>query len=239
MRDIKGLKCLITGASRGIGLEISKKLCKEGAQLCLCASKMESCDDVRNLFDESKTHFLSGNLRDVNTPAALVEEAAKIMNGIDVVINNAGKAFAKSVEQTPAQEWDELMELNARAPYLICKASLKHLKKSKCPVIINISSVVGRLGYENQSAYSASKHALTGFTKALSREVQKDGIRVHIISPGGVATEMVLGTRPDLDENVLIKPAEIANIVWFLIANDGNAVIDEVNVRRKASTPFT
>ncbi len=238
MRDIKGLKCLVTGASRGIGLEIAKKLHKEGARLCLCASKPDSFDDVRQFFDPAKTHFLYGNLRDVDVPAAIVENAANKMNGIDVVINNAGKAFAKSVEQTLPGDWDELMELNARAPYLICRQSLKHLVKSDYPVIINISSVVGRIGYENQAAYSASKHALAGFSKALAREVQKDGIRVHMISPGGVATEMVLGTRPDLDENVLIKPSEIADMVWFLIASDGNAVIDEINVRRKASTPF-
>jgi NAD(P)-dependent dehydrogenase (short-subunit alcohol dehydrogenase family) len=238
MRKIEGLKCIITGASRGIGLEIAKKLHEEGAILCLCASGPESFKKVKSGFDTSRTWFLHGNLRQTPVPAEFVKKAADAMGGIDVVINNAGKAFAKPTEETMAEEWDELMELNARAPFLMCRESLVHLRKSEHPVIVNISSVVGRIGYENQSAYSASKHALSGYTKALARELQNDGIRVHLVSPGGVATEMVLGTRPDLDEDVLIKPSEIADIVWFLIASDGNATIDEINVRRNASKPF-
>ncbi|MBN2558182.1 MAG: SDR family oxidoreductase [Clostridia bacterium] len=238
MIELKGMKCLITGASRGIGLAIAIRLAKEGVMLSLCASSAESFSGVRHLFDEDSTYFLSGDLMKRKTPGELVKTAAEKMGGIDTVINNAGIAFAKAFEKTDAREWDSVMKLNARAPFLVCRESLEHLRKSRFPSIINISSVVGIKGYENQSAYSASKHALAGFTKAMAREVQKDGIRVHIISPGGVATEMVAGTRPDLDSSVLIKPDEIADIVWYLLTRRGNAVLEEVNLRRDANTPF-
>ncbi len=112
------------------------------------------------------------------------------------------------------------------------------MEKAKAPVIVNISSVVGRLGYEKQGAYAASKHALMGFSKVLAKELQPKGFRVHVLSPGGVATEMVSKMRPDIDTSELIQPEEIAEIVQFLIKNRGNAMIDTINIRRESSTPW-
>ena len=238
MVDLKELRIFITGASRGIGLAIARKLSKEGAVLCLGASSFESFNEVRREFNADRTFFVEGDLLNKNTPLKMINDAAGFMGGIDVVINNAGMAFAKSVEETTVDEWDRVMKLNARAPFLICRESLKYLRDSDCASIINISSVVGIKGYENQAAYSASKHALMGFTSAMAKEYQKYDIRVHTIAPGGVATEMVLGTRPDLDASVLIEPEEIADIVWFLLTRRGNAVIEEINIRRNANTPF-
>ena len=238
MIDLKGRKIMITGASRGIGLAIARKLAAEGAILSLCASKSESFISIENEFDPEKTFFIAGNLLKKRPPVEMVRKAASLMGGIDVIINNAGIAFAKPVEETQAEDWDMLMKLNARAPFLICREGIKYLKDSECASIINISSVVGVKGYENQSAYSASKHAMMGFTKAMAKEVQEYGIRVHTIAPGGVATEMVLDTRPDLDASVLIEPEEIADMVWFLLTRRGNAVVEEINMRRDANTPF-
>lgn len=238
MIDLKGKKCLITGASRGIGLAIAKRLAEEEMVLCLCASESESFDKIRSGFNAGTTFFIYGDLLKKKTPAKIVGRAVDLMGGLDIVINNAGMAFAKPVSETDVDDWDMVMKLNARAPFLICKESIEHLKKSKTPTIINISSVVGINGYKNQSAYSASKHALMGFTRAMAKEVHKDGIRVHTIAPGGVATEMVLGTRPDLNSSELIKPEEIADTVWFVLAHRGNAVIEEINIRRDANIPF-
>jgi 3-oxoacyl-[acyl-carrier protein] reductase len=238
MIDLKDRKIMITGASRGIGLAIAKRLAVEGAVLSLCASKPESFSSIENEFDPDRTYFITGNLLKKKPPVEIVRRAASLMGGIDVIINNAGMAFAKPMEDTQVEDWDTLMKLNARAPFLICREGVKYLKDSDCASIINISSVVGVKGYENQSAYSASKHAMIGFTKAMAKEVQEYGIRVHTIAPGGVATKMVLGTRPDLDASVLIEPEEIADMVWFLLTRRGNAVVEEINVRRDANIPF-
>lgn len=238
MIELKNLKIFITGASRGIGLAIARKLADEGAILCLGASSYNSFDDINNEFNNEKTFFVFGNLLKKKPPVTMLHEAAALMGGIDVVINNAGMAFAKSVEETKVDDWDTVMKLNARAPFLICRESVEYLRESETPSIINISSVVGVKGYENQAAYSASKHALMGFTRAMAKEYQKYGIRVHTIAPGGVATEMVLGTRPDLGASVLIEPEEIADLVWYILTRRGNAVIDEYNIRRDANIPF-
>ena len=236
--NLEDKKILITGASRGIGLAIAKRLSHEGAVLCLCASSESSFNNIKTYFSSDKTFYIHGNLMKKKTPARIVEEAATLMGGIDILINNAGLAFAKPMLETEIDDWDKIMKLNARAPFFISKESIQYLKKSECASIINISSVVGNNGYENQSAYSASKHALMGFTKAMAKELQQYGIRIHAIAPGGVATEMVLDTRPDLDASVLIETEEIADMVWYLLTRRGNAVVDEINIRRDANIPF-
>jgi NAD(P)-dependent dehydrogenase (short-subunit alcohol dehydrogenase family) len=157
---------------------------------------------------------------------------------MDILVNNAGIAINRTLQETSCEEWDRMMNINARAPFLLCKAALPHLKQSGRGTIIQIVSVVGVKGYVDQGAYSASKHALMGMSKVLAQEVQSDNVRVHTILPGGVATEMISSVRPDLDPAYLMQPKEIAEIVMFLLTHQGNAVIDSINVRRAASTPW-
>ena len=128
--------------------------------------------------------------------------------------------------------------MNARAPFFLCKEAFPYLKESGKPIVINIASVVGFKGYANQSVYSSSKHALTGFTKVFAKEVQPYGIRVHLISPGGVATEMVKQMRPDIDAGELIQPEEIAEIVRFIVTRKGNGTIDQFYIRRYSGLAF-
>jgi NAD(P)-dependent dehydrogenase (short-subunit alcohol dehydrogenase family) len=104
--------------------------------------------------------------------------------------------------------------------------------------IIQIASVIGVKGYINQGAYTASKHALMGMSKVLAQEVQPDNIRVHTILPGGVATDMIAGIRPDLKPSELMAPQDIAEIVLFLLKHRSNAVVDTVQVRRATAAPW-
>jgi 3-oxoacyl-[acyl-carrier protein] reductase len=97
---------------------------------------------------------------------------------------------------------------------------------------------VGHKGYENQSAYSASKHALLGFTKAAARELRHRGIRMHAVSPGATATDMIAGVRPDLDPEILIQPRAIARTVRFIYEMGDGAAVDEVQLRRSVGTPW-
>jgi len=238
IQDLKNKKCLLTGASRGIGKEIAKYLYNEGVILCLVASKDSSFIELKKEIGSKDVYYISGDLLNIEFTKTLPKKAYKLMNGLDYVINNAGIAYAKPFKDSTVEDWDNIMDLNAKAPYIICKNSIEYLIKSKVPTIINISSVVGKKGYENQSIYSASKHALEGFTKALAKEVQKDKIRVHIISPGGVKTEMVVKTRPDLDISVLIEAQEIADLIIYLLTRRNNGVIENINIRRNENQPF-
>ena len=170
--------------------------------------------------------------------AAGVKTAAETLGGIDVLVNNAGAAQNTAFEEITPEEFDKLMAINIRVPFFLTQAALPHLKRSNAATVVNICSVVGHSGYPLQSVYSASKHAILGWTKSLAREYYKDGIRVHAISPGGVYTDMVKLSRPDLTPEGMIMPEEIAEIVRFLLVNRGNAVIDEILVHRVNKEPF-
>ena len=158
--------------------------------------------------------------------------------GLDVLVNNAGMALNCPFEQTREADFDAIMALNVKAPFQLCQRTLPLLRRSDCPTIINIGSVTAHEGYVNQAAYAASKHALLGFTKSLAREVSGEGIRVHMISPGGVYTDMIAVARPDLTGEGMIQPEEVAELDADLVSHGGGAVIDEIRLHRKAKEPF-
>ncbi len=231
---------IITGAGKGIGRAISLRFAKAGHNIFLAGRNEQ---DLKSLTDECKElkAECSYCVVDLARPEAagnIIHECIEQFAGIDVLINNAGVANPFTVENTPVEQWDLMMDVNARAPFLLCKKAIPYLKQSQQASIINISSVVGRKGYVNQAAYTASKHALTGFTKALAKELAPLGIRVHLLSPGGVATDMLTKTRPDLTSSGLIQPEEIAEIIEMLINMRSNAIIDEINIRRIGTNPF-
>ncbi len=236
---MKGKIALITGATRGIGKAIAERLAREGVYLSLNGRNEEKLKHVAEKIKEyTKVFLCPGDLSAVDVPERLVRETVAYFGGLDILINNAGVALSRSLEETSLEEWEYQMAVNARAPFLLCRAALPYLRLSSVPTIINISSVVGTKGYVHQGAYTASKHALMGFTKVLARELHKEGIRVHVIAPGGVATDLVTTMRPDIPPETLITPEEIAEIVWFLLQHRGNAVIDEINVRRISNEPW-
>ncbi|MGC8971377.1 MAG: SDR family NAD(P)-dependent oxidoreductase [bacterium] len=235
-----GRVALITGASRGIGRAIALLLGQNGVNLAVNARSEGALFLLKEELSSYGVDVLvcPGDLQDPLTPSLIIKKVIDYFGKLDILINNAGLALAKPLSETTLEEWDMLMAVNARAPFLLSKEAIPYLKRSDMATIINISSVVGVKGYINQGAYTASKHALMGLTKVLAQEVFQDGIRVHVISPGGVATSMVELTRPDIDPSTLISPEEIAEIVLFLLTHRGNAVIDEINVRRSANPPW-
>ena len=229
-------RALITGGTRGIGFRIAETLIRNGVQVCIAGSKKETVDEAATTLHAAGA--ISVDLEQPDAPAKLIAQAVDVLGGLDLVVNNAGVSLQAALEETTFSDWDRIMHINARAPYFICKEALPHLRRSTCPAIVQIASVVSHDGYALQSAYAASKHALVGFTKSLAREMQADGVRVYTISPGGVATDMIGSIRPDIDTGALIDPQEIADLVWFLISHRGNAMIDHLDVRRSNKLPW-
>lgn len=229
---------LLTGASRGIGKAIALELARLGYNLAIVGRDAESLEKVAAEAEGVKILPIVADLSQVQSAKHVVEETAKALGGIDLLVNCAGIPQKGPFTDVSPQQWDEVFAVNARAPFFICQAALPYLIKSPKPIVINISSVVGFKGYINQSVYASSKHALAGFTKVFAKEVQPYGIRVHLISPGGVATEMVTKMRPDIDPAELIQPEEIAEIVRFLVTRKGTGTIDEFYIRRYSGLAF-
>jgi 3-oxoacyl-[acyl-carrier protein] reductase len=230
------LKVLITGASGGIGAAIARILDKQRAAMVLSGRNRKTGEELSEELNAAS--FIPADLEDPQACRDLVSRAADTLGGIDCLINCAGIVLSQKLEETTITQWDRIMNINARAPYLLCKEALPWLRKSERPVIVNIGSVVSVKGYPLQSAYAASKHAMLGFTKSLAVEVQEEGIRVHAVLPGGVDTPLVTSVRPDIDKSNLIRPEEVAETVAFLINFRGRGVIDEIRIHRTGSTPW-
>ncbi len=229
---------LLTGASRGIGRAIALELADLGFDLALVGRDQASLEETASLIPGTRVSLITADLSDPRSSKYIVERTVSAFGGLDLLVNCAGVPQKGPFTEVTPEEWDKVFAVNARAPFFICQAALEPLKKSSKPMVINIASVVGFKGYINQSVYSSSKHALTGFTKVFAKEVQPFGIRVHLISPGGVATEMVKKMRPDIDPSELIQPEEIAEIVRFLVTRKGSGTIDQFYIRRYTGLAF-
>lgn len=235
------MTALVTGASRGIGLAIARELADTGYDLALVARSGAALSQVAAEIEAAssvRVKAITADLAGEDSYASIVAQTVEAFGGIDLLVNCAGLAQQGSFTKVQPAEWDAIFRVNAKAPFFLCKEALPYLKQSPKPIIINIASVVGFKGYINQSVYASSKHALTGFTKVLAKEVQPFGIRVHLISPGGVATEMVKQMRPDIKADELLQPEEIAEIVRFLVTRKGKGTIDQFYLRRYSSLAF-
>ncbi len=242
MESIKDKIIALTGASGGIGEEIAKRLISLKAKVVLLGgSNIEKLNTLKDFAISNNTDclVLSGDITDKNFILESKNAIISKFGGLDVLINNAGLAHNDKFLDVSEELFDKIFALNVKAPFFITQTFLETLKKSKTPTIINVASVVGHSGYTSQSVYSSSKHALIGFSKSLARETYKDGVRVHVISPGGVRTEMVKLTRPDLANSNMIETTDIADVIEFLLTHRTNAVIDEILIHRDGKEPFS
>ena len=230
-----GKTALVTGGGGGIGREIATRLKAAGANVAICGRNVEKLEAAARSIGGALT--LPGDLLDDTYVQSCVDRTVETFGGLDILINNAGVALSKPFGETTIEDFDRVMATNVRAPFILIHSALPHLRKARGRVI-NIASVVAHKGYPLQSAYAASKHALLGLSKSLANELHEDGVRVHVISPGGVYTDMAKVARPDLSPDGLISAGEVADAVMFLLSLDKNAVIDEICLHRQGKAPF-
>jgi 3-oxoacyl-[acyl-carrier protein] reductase len=239
--DLKGHYALVTGSSRGIGRCINLALAQAGAHVILTARNRDLLHEVeKEILDlNGQATVIPADLSNEREVHALFSRIRDEIKGLDILINNAAIGLYGNLVDFPMEDFDRIMQINVRGTYLCCQQAMKIMMPLKRGYIINLSSVVGFKGYPNQSAYTASKHAIMGLTKSLAVEAQKYNIHVSAILPGGVETELALAARPDLDPSILIKPEDIASCVLFLLSLSERAWIDQIYIRRRNGTPFT
>ncbi len=244
MGFLQGQVAFVTGASRGIGRAISVALAREGAAVAAAARSevnlQELCAEIRNFGGKAVPVAL--DLRSEDSIRRAVDEVKSVLGNIDILVNNAGVMALHKVVDTPTEVWDEIMSTNVRGVFLMCREVIPSMIERRKGRIINIGSLAGRRGYDEQGAYCASKHALVGLSKVLAIETQKFGIRVHVLSPGGVLTGLSKELRASRgepeDSPEWMTPEEVAQAVLYLCRQEGAAVTDELCLRRFASEPW-
>ncbi len=234
-RPLYGQVAVVTGASRGIGSAIAISLAKAGASVAVnYVSSSNQALDVVSVCRSfgSQAMAISADVTKEPQVASLFTQIEATLGAPSSLVNNAGHALTSLLIDTTPQQWDDMMSMHLKAPYLCIRRSLDHMIRAKYGRIINISSIWGIVGGSCESAYSAAKGGVIAFTKALSKELAPSGITVNAVAPGVVDTDMIQDlTEEDRDSLVtqtpvgrLGTPGDIAALVTFL-ANPGSSFL--------------
>ena len=216
---------LVTGGGRGIGKETAILLSKKGFNLIICSRTQNEIDSAVKEIKSFGNDKIMGRECDVSVSSQvndLVSQALDIYGRIDVLINNAGISYVKKLIDTTEKQWDSTLDINLKGSFLFCKAIVPHMIRHNYGVIINVSSGAGKVGFEDISAYCASKFGMIGLTQSLAREVANYNIRAMTICPGEVATKMqedIDAQYYELNKHKMLHPRRVAQKIADMIFN--------------------
>jgi meso-butanediol dehydrogenase/(S,S)-butanediol dehydrogenase/diacetyl reductase len=210
---------LVTGADSGIGLAIGRRFARDGYRVVLSGKDFTRGKKAAAAIGSAAV-YIKADVRSEPAVRELMRRAIRACGRLDVLCSNAGIQKLSPVETAPASEWDEIMAVNARGPFLCSKYAMPHLKKTGGN-IVNIASIGGLAGYAGGAAYCASKAALIMLTKVLSLETAAAGVRVNCICPGATRTAMIPARKlKKLPKNIPLgrvgEPEDVAELAFFL-----------------------
>lgn len=226
---------LVTGGSRGIGKAIVEKFAKEGFNVILNYAKSEAA--ASKIAEEySNVRIYRADISNKKEVQNMIEFATNEFKKIDIVINNAGISSTGLLQDLSEEELNRILAVNINGAFFVTQAVLPQMISRHEGKIINISSVWGMVGASNEVAYSASKAALIGFTKALAKEVGPSNIHVNCIAPGIVMTDMVSDytieefddIRSNIPLNRIGSTEDIANLAYFLASKEADYITGQV-----------
>lgn len=229
---------IITGGTRGIGLEIARTFKKNNAKVIIFGSKKETVDKaIEELQKENLTvEGYYPNLNDYNEVNQVIKEIYNKYGHIDILVNNAGISANKKIEDTTPEEFQKIMDINVNAIFNTTKATVPYMKKNNNGVILNTSSMVSIHGQPSGVGYPASKFAVNGLTKSLARELAPSNIRVNAVAPGIINTDMVASLPKEMIEPLVKtiplgrigEPKDIANAFLFLASDMASYITGEI-----------
>jgi len=234
MKDLKGKVALVTGGSRGLGAAICKTLGKDG--VTVVSADLRYREVKRS--DGCPAMELPLDITDRMAVAEAVRRVIQSFGKLDILINNAGTDVTKSVEEVDFDEWDRVIDVNLRAPFVLSKIAFPIMRKNGGGHIVNITSTAAKRAWPNASAYHASKWGLLGFSHALGTEGKEAGIKVTAIVTGGMRTPFLLDRFPDIDVSTLQDPANVAEQVKYVLKQPDDCCIPELMVMPKAETSW-
>lgn len=226
---------LITGASRGIGFAIARKLGELGSRVSVCARDPKQLEAAAGELKRAGIHVFAMTA-DVTRPAdidAVVRQTETSLGPIEICVNNAGVGVFGPVHEASETQWDAVLDTNLKSVFLMTKAVVPGMIERRSGHIINIASLAGKNAFAGGGIYCASKWGLLGFTQCATEDLRGYGIRVSAICPGSVATEFSHGNGPakGKDESRMLQPDDIAHAVAMLVTQAPQSFISEVVMR--------
>jgi 3-oxoacyl-[acyl-carrier protein] reductase len=237
MLDLSGKIALVTGASRGIGAAIARRLAVQGAAVVAAARGTNAESTVADIVSSGgKAEAVSLDVTDAAAIETVVKDALARHGRIDILVNNAGITRDQLMMRMKRDDWDAVIATNLTAAYSCTQAVLRPMLKQRAGRIISISSVVGQMGNAGQVNYAASKAGLIGMAKALAREVASRGITVNVVAPGMIDTDMTRALAGATSETWaqqiplgrLGTPDDVANTVCFLASEEAAYITGQV-----------
>jgi NADP-dependent 3-hydroxy acid dehydrogenase YdfG len=229
--ELSGKAILITGASRGIGSAVAKRLSSAGADVALCGRDKTALEATKLACkgEGVRTALLPGDIRDVVYVAGLVENAFGALGRLDAVVNSAGVFVTGPAQDADLAEWDQVLDVNFRAWMHLTRRALPILMCQPESAVVNICSIAGRTTFAGGGIYTATKHAVHAWSSCLFDDVRDKGVKVCAIYPGYVNTDMAARVPGDHDN--MIQPDDVAQTVEFALRFPGTSCPTEIVLR--------
>jgi NADP-dependent 3-hydroxy acid dehydrogenase YdfG len=241
---LTGTVAIVTGASSGIGRATALQLAGLGASVALVARRKDRIDELAATIMAAggAAYAIPTDITDRNQAEAAVDRTVERFGRLDILVNNAGYMILSTVADADVDQWDKMIAINQQGLLYMTKAALPHLQKAardnhrQVADIVNISSVAGRTAYPTMAAYNMTKFGVNGFTEALRQELASSHVRVGVLEPGKVDTELDSHNSDeilaDIDKNfggfTLLDPDDIADGLTYMVTRPRHTAIGEL-----------
>jgi NADP-dependent 3-hydroxy acid dehydrogenase YdfG len=235
---------LVTGASSGIGEATALKLSSLGAKVALVARRADRLEALADKIGDGAI-VIEADVGDQSAAAAAVQRTVDELGRLDTLINNAGVMLLGPVENAPLQEWETMVSVNVRGLLYCAHAALPHLLKAaeneprQVADLVNISSVAGRVARNGSGVYNLTKHGVGAFSEALRQEVTERHVRVSLVEPGAVDTELASHNRPEIQQGMAkrfggierLHADDIADAIAYIVTRPRRTAVNEILIR--------
>ena len=242
---LAGTTALVTGASSGIGAATARRLAAEGASVALVARRQDRLEALAAAIGAAggTAQVLEADITDRTQAEAAVRLAVERFGRLDILVNNAGLMLLGPVVGADAEEWDRMIAINVQGLLYTTRAALPHLLKAaedgqrRVADIVNISSIAGRVAWNGYGVYNLTKFGVNGFTESLRQEITQRHVRVGVLEPGGVATELGSHNKPEIQKEIIdpflertevLAPQDVADGVAYMVTRPRHTAISEL-----------
>lgn len=246
-RELEKTVALVTGASSGIGAAAARSLAERGAAVALVARRAERLEQLAGeIADAGGTALpLEADVSEQEQARSTVERAVAELGRLDVLVNNAGVMLLGPIVEAPLEEWERMVQVNLLGLLYTAHAALPHLLAAaeegprRVADMVNISSVAGRMARKGSGVYNATKHGVGAFSESLRQEVTGRHVRVSLVEPGAVDTELQSHNRPEIEKEIrgrfedmdILQSEDIADAIAYVVTRPRHVAVNEILVR--------